>query len=230
MIGIIDYNAGNIKSVERALAACGIPCIRAKKPAELADCERLIFPGVGDAAFAMAQLKETGFDSFIKDRFAAGTPLMGICLGSQIIFDFSEEGDVPCLGLIPGRIRHFEALFHEAGIDHAERGLKIPHMGWNNLTVGEDAAGTIMKEVNTSADFYFVHSYVIQPENAGDIAATADYGIAVPSIIKHGNLVATQFHPEKSGVAGLQILKNFCSSDATGGFGPAGAVSGGASC
>ncbi len=221
MIGIIDYNAGNIKSVERALAACNIECIRAKTPKELESCEKLIFPGVGDACFAMAQLKETGFDSFIKDRFAAGIPLMGICLGSQIIFDYSEEGDVPCLGLIPGRIRHFEPLFREAGVDDAALGLKIPHMGWNNLSVSDHAAATIMKDVSATSDFYFVHSYVIQPENAGDIAATADYGIAVPSIIQHGNLVATQFHPEKSGAAGLQILKNFCGLNPAGGLGGA---------
>ena len=110
MIGIIDYNAGNISSVERALKKIGSPYILSKHPEELKTCAKIIFPGVGDAAFAMEQLKITGFDSFIKEWVKDGKPLAGICLGSQIIFDYSEEGNTPCLGLLKGKIRHFKNL------------------------------------------------------------------------------------------------------------------------
>jgi len=205
MIGIVDYNAGNITSVERALKSLGIEYILSKKPSDLENCDKLIFPGVGDAAYAMNQLKETGFDVFLKDWAAAGKPLMGICLGSQIIFDFSEEGDVPCLGLIKGKIRHFENLLSEEN----KKMLKIPHMGWNNLT-HKNGGSYILKDVPVNADFYFVHSYVICPEDDSVIKGYADYGIQVPAVVQSGSVVACQFHPEKSGEPGLQILKNFC--------------------
>lgn len=203
MIGIIDYNAGNITSVERALKGLNIDYILSKNPADLENCDKLIFPGVGDAAYAMVQLKETGFDTFIKNKTAAGIPLLGICLGSQIIFDKSEEGDTPCLGLIKGSIRHFYNIKPEL----KDCGMKVPHMGWNNLDRKECP---ILKDVPENADFYFVHSYVICPEDDSVIKATADYGIKVPAVIQSGNIFACQFHPEKSGVPGLKILKNFC--------------------
>jgi len=205
MIGIIDYNAGNITSVERALQSLNIDFILSKNPADLENCDKLIFPGVGDAAYAMEQLKETGFDVFIKQKTAAGVPLLGICLGSQIIFDKSEEGDTPCLGLIKGSIRHFYNI--DKGMQ--SKGLKVPHMGWNNL---ERKECPILKDVPENADFYFVHSYVICPEDSAVIKATADYGIKVPAVIQSGNIFACQFHPEKSGVPGLKILENFCNA------------------
>ena len=204
MIGIIDYNAGNITSVQRSLTHLGMDFILSKSPADLDKCDKLIFPGVGDAAFAMKQLKETGFDSFIKEKTAANLPLLGICLGSQIIFEFSEEGNSSCLGLIPGKIRHFYSI--DPALQNKE--LKVPHMGWNNLefTNGECP---ILKDIPQRADFYFVHSYVICPEDKSVIKACADYGIKVPAVIQKGNIFACQFHPEKSGAVGLQILKNF---------------------
>lgn len=204
MIGIIDYNAGNITSVQRSLTYLGMDFILSKSPADLDKCDKLIFPGVGDATFAMKQLKETGFDSFIKEKTAANLPLLGICLGSQIIFEFSEEGNSSCLGLIPGKIRHFYSI--DPTLQNKE--LKVPHMGWNNLefTNGECP---ILKDIPQRADFYFVHSYVICPEDKSVIKACADYGIKVPAVIQKGNIFACQFHPEKSGAVGLQILKNF---------------------
>lgn len=204
MIGIIDYNAGNITSVQRSLTHLGMDFILSKSPADLDKCDKLIFPGVGDATFAMKQLKETGFDSFIKEKTAANLPLLGICLGSQIIFEFSEEGNSSCLGLIPGKIRHFYSI--DPTLQNKE--FKVPHMGWNNLefTNGECP---ILKDIPQRADFYFVHSYVICPEDKSVIKACADYGIKVPSVIQKGNIFACQFHPEKSGAVGLQILKNF---------------------
>lgn len=205
MIGIIDYNAGNITSVERALANLNIDFILSKNPAELKNCDKLIFPGVGDAAYAMNQLKETGFDSFIKDSVKKGIPLLGICLGSQIIFSFSEEGNTECLNLIEGKIKHFDNLDSSL----RQKGIKIPHMGWNNLERYGDCP--ILKDVKDSADFYFVHSYVICPEDFSVVKATADYGIKVPAVIQKDNIFACQFHPEKSGTEGLKVLKNFCS-------------------
>ncbi len=205
MIGIVDYNAGNITSVERALKKLGIDFILSKKPEELKSCEKLIFPGVGDAAYAMKQLKETGFDLFLKEAAANGKPIMGICLGSQIIFDWSEEGNTPCLGLIKGKIKHFYNIKPEL----KDEALKVPHMGWNNLTL-KNGGSAILSGVSEKADFYFVHSYVICPDDESVIKATADYGIEVPSVVQSGSVFATQFHPEKSGEPGLQILKNFC--------------------
>lgn len=205
MIGIVDYNAGNITSVERALKSLGIEYLLSKNPSDLKDCEKLIFPGVGDAAYAMVQLKETGFDVFLKNWAAAEKPLLGICLGSQIIFDFSEEGNTDCLGLIKGKIRHFDNLLSEED----KKVNKIPHMGWNNLTRKNNGC-FIFDNVPESSDFYFVHSYVICPEDDSVIKAYADYGIQVPAVVQSGSVVACQFHPEKSGEPGLQILKNFC--------------------
>ena len=203
MIGIIDYNAGNITSVERALKSLNIDFILSKNPDDLENCEKLIFPGVGDAAYAMQELKKSGFDTFIREKTAAKIPLLGICLGSQIIFDKSEEGDTPCLGLIPGSIKHFYSID-----DTLQPQIKVPHMGWNNLTKYGDCP--ILKDLPDNADFYFVHSYVICPEDKNVIKATADYGIKVPAVIQSGNIFACQFHPEKSGQAGLKILQNYC--------------------
>ena len=205
MIGIIDYNAGNITSVERALKSLNIDYIRSKNPEDLKNCEKLLFPGVGDAAYAMAQLKETGFDIFIKQWAESGKPLFGICLGSQIIFEKSEEGNVNCLGLIKGTIKHFYTIQPEL----KDKELKVPHMGWNNLEI-KNGGSPLLKDIKDNADFYFVHSFVICPEETSVIKAEADYGIKVPSLIQQGNIFASQFHPEKSGTAGLKMLKNFC--------------------
>ncbi len=206
MIGIVDYNAGNITSVQRALNSLGIKNILSKNPEELKNCDKLIFPGVGDAAYAMLQLKETGFDKFLKEWTAAGKPVLGICLGSQIIFDLSEEGNTPCLGLVKGTIKHFYNI--DSSLKNKE--MKVPHMGWNNLTRYGDCP--ILQDVPENADFYFVHSYVICPEDKTVVKATAEYGIQVPAVIQQGNLFACQFHPEKSGKPGLKILENFCNA------------------
>ena len=210
MTGIVDYNAGNITSVERALNFLGAPYILSKNPSDLTECSRIIFPGVGDAAYAMNQLKKSGFDIFLKEWAESGKKLAGICLGSQIIFDWSEEGNTNCLGLIPGKIRHFNELWKEAGIN-AEN-LKCPHMGWSDLSY-TNGGSALFNSIPEHSDFYFVHSYVICPEDQSVIKATADYGIKVPSCIEKDNITVFQFHPEKSGDKGLQILKNFTGDD-----------------
>lgn len=204
MVGIIDYNAGNITSVERALKSLGIEYILSKSPADLEKCDKLIFPGVGDAAYAMKELEQTGFDNFIKEKTAAKIPLLGICLGSQIIFEFSQEGNTNCLGLIKGSINHFYSI--DSSLKDSE--LKVPHMGWNNLEF-KNGDCPILKGISAESDFYFVHSYVICPQDDSVIKACADYGIKVPAVIQKDNIFACQFHPEKSGKVGLQILKNF---------------------
>lgn len=205
MIGIVDYNAGNITSVERALKSLNIEYILSKKPEDLKNCEKLIFPGVGDAAYAMEQLKITGFENFLKQWVSENKPLLGICLGSQIIFDWSEEGNTNCLGLVKGKIKYFYTI----NSDLKNQGIKVPQIGWNNLE-HKNGVCPILKDVPENADFYFVHSYVICPDDDSVIKASADYGIKVPAVIQSGNIFACQFHPEKSGEHGLKILKNFC--------------------
>lgn len=205
MIGIVDYNAGNITSVERALNSLNIKYIRSKNPKELENCRKLIFPGVGDAAYAMEELKKTGFDSFLKNWAAENKYLLGICLGSQIIFDYSEEGDTKCLGIIKGKIKHFKSLDSQV----EDKGYKIPQIGWNNITY-KNGECEILKGIKEDSDFYFVHSYLICPEDDSVIKAYSDYCLKVPAVIQKGNTFACQFHPEKSGKAGLKILENFC--------------------
>lgn len=205
MIGIVDYNAGNIRSVERALASLGADYVLSKSPRDLEHADRLIFPGVGEAAYAMEQLRRTGFDVFLRDWAKAGKPLLGICLGSQIIFDHSEEGGVDCLGLLPGTIRHFRRVWDDAGI---APDLKVPHMGWNDVTY-MNGGSPLFEGVPAHSDYYFVHSYLIQPADATIVKATADYGVPVPACVSRGSVTAFQFHPEKSGAAGLRILRNY---------------------
>ena len=205
MIGIVDYNAGNIKSVERALDFLGASYIRSKNPAELKNADKIIFPGDGDAAYAMKQLRELGLDKFLYETAECNIPILGICIGAQIIFDFSEEGNTECLGLIPGTIRHFSNLQNTNAENSA---LKIPHMGWNNVRY-ENGACAILDGVPENSDFYFVHSYVIQPKEKSVVKGFAEYGVKVPAVVQSGNIFACQFHPEKSGEAGLRILRNF---------------------
>lgn len=228
MIGIVDYNAGNITSVERALKHLGADFVLSKKPGDLENCDKVIFPGVSDAAFAMGELKKSGFDVFLKEWAKSGKRLAGFCLGAQIVFDYSEEGNVNCLGLIPGTIRHFKDLWREASVVEQKNAvversrnhvvstgstttattLKCPHMGWNDLTY-TNGGSSLFNGVAEHSDFYFVHSYVICPDEKSVVKATADYGIKVPSCIEKDNITVFQFHPEKSGEKGLRILKNF---------------------
>lgn len=211
MTGIVDYNAGNITSVERALKSLGAPYVLSKNPMNLENCSRIIFPGVGDAAYAMDQLKKTGFDVFLKEWAESGKKLAGICLGSQIVFDYSEEGNVECLGLIPGKIRLIQDLWKEAG-KNTDGLLKSPHMGWSDLTY-TNGGSALFDKIPEHSDFYFVHSYVICPEDESVIKATADYGIRIPACVEKDNITVFQFHPEKSGEHGMQILRNFVAGD-----------------
>lgn len=205
MVGIIDFNAGNITSLERALEYLKIDFIRSKNPDDLKECDRFIFPGDGDDAYAMDQLKKSRFDVFVREQVKNRKPLLGICVGSQIIFEKSEEGNAECLGLIKGEIKHFYSIDPQM----EQEKIKVPHMGWNNITF-ENGDCPILEGIKNDSDVYFVHSFVIQPEDFSVVKAYAEYKIKVPAVIQKENVFACQFHPEKSGTTGLKILENFC--------------------
>ena len=204
MIAIIDYRAGNLKSVERALKSIGFQCSITHSPGQIAGCERIVFPGVGAAGKAMADLRHLGLDSVLKEAFETNKPILGICLGAQIILQKSEENDAQCLGLINGDVR----LFPQPLLSHERQRLKIPHMGWNGVQLLK--RHPVLEGITTEDEFYFVHAYYPLPSSDEHVIGTTDYGVEFPCVIGYRNLIATQFHPEKSGRAGLRILKNFC--------------------
>jgi len=204
MIAIIDYDAGNLTSVARAMTFLGFPCIVTGDNTEIERSDRIIFPGVGAAGSAMQSLKRKGLDNIIASQFRKNKPILGICLGTQIIMSRSDENQVDCLGLISGSVRAFSSNIPSEGGDR----LKIPHMGWNRIHVLN--RHPLLEGIDPAAEFYFVHSYYPDPADSADIIATTHYGISFASVIGLKNLVATQFHPEKSGKPGLTILKNFC--------------------
>jgi len=207
MIAIIDYKAGNLKSVERALKKLGFPCKVTRNKSEILEAERVIFPGVGAAGKAMEDLIEMGMDEAIREVFRSGKPILGICLGAQVVLGRSEENETKCLGLIQGRVVRFpEGLASPAG----ER-CKVPHMGWNGIALKRKHP--IVEGITPADEFYFVHSYYPLPEEKERIIAVTEYGMEFPSVIGSRNLIAMQFHPEKSGTAGLRILQNFCTWD-----------------
>ena len=203
MIAIIDYKAGNITSVARALQNIGKDYLITDKSEELSAASHVIFPGVGAAGEAMAYLRQKKLDTWMREWIREKNPLMGICLGTQIIFDYSEENDTKCIGLVSGSTKRFPDNMTDAG-----RALKIPHMGWNSIDFrrGHPVFNNLPKE----AEFYFVHSYYPAPADDAAILGVTDYGITFCSVLAVNNLVAMQFHPEKSGRPGLQILQNFC--------------------
>jgi glutamine amidotransferase len=201
VIVIIDYQAGNLTSVVRSLKALGVKGTVTQDPAVVAQATRVIFPGVGAAGKAMATLRELGLDQALRQSFQRGIPILGICLGAQIILERSEENHATCLGLLPGQTR---ALPRVAD-------LKIPHMGWNQVRFLK--AHQVFRELPEGAEYYFVHSYYPAPAQTAMVLGVTDHGREFPSAIGWRNLVATQFHPEKSGRFGLQILKNFLAWD-----------------
>ncbi len=203
MIGIIDYEAGNLTSVARALAYLGYKFLISGDPEELKGCIRLIFPGVGAARSAMETLKKRGLDIFLKEAFSQGIPILGICLGLQIVMERSEEdGQTETLGLIKGEVKRFpDPLVHQKEV------LKVPHMGWNSVIWLKEHP--VFSGLDPDYEYYFVHSYYVTPADAELIYGLTFYGLHFPSVIAYQNFVAVQFHPEKSGNPGLKILHNF---------------------
>jgi len=198
MITIVDYNAGNLTSVKRAFDHLGIPNQISADPKVIQNAERIVFPGVGHAGTAMRVLRERGVDSALRTAYYQGTPILGICIGCQIILTSSEEGDTACLDLLPGVCSHFQLQ---------DNSLKIPHMGWNEVSITRPHP--ILGHIRPGDEFYFVHSFFPQPEDATTVYATCDYGMPFPAAIGKDNLFAVQFHAEKSGPIGLELLENF---------------------
>ena len=199
MIAIIDYDAGNLKSVEKALQYLGEECIVTRDKEKLLKADKIILPGVGAFGDAMEKLHKFELVDVIHKLVKENKPFLGICLGLQLMFESSEEGPgVKGLGLLPGKIVKFPE----------KEGYKIPHMGWNSIDVKEGSR--LFKGVSNNSYVYFVHSYYLQAENENDVAATTEYITHVHASVEHDNIFACQFHPEKSGDVGLRILKNFC--------------------
>jgi glutamine amidotransferase len=198
MITIVDYKAGNLTSVKRALDHLDIPCQISADPGTVRRAEKIIFPGVGAAGAAMEVLRERNLDLALTESFQRGTPILGICIGCQIILTHSEEDNAPCLDLIAGETVRFRL---------SDPALKIPHMGWNAVSVIQ--LHPILRHLRPGDEFYFVHSFYPQPDDTAKVYATSDYGGDFPAAIGKDNLFAVQFHTEKSGPPGLQLLKNF---------------------
>jgi len=196
MIAVIDYGAGNLRSVINAVNSLGFEPLVTSNPEDIARADKVILPGVGAAGSTVQSLKEQGLDRAIASYIAAGRPFMGICIGMQVLFDYTEEGGgAECLGIIPGRVKKLPA------------GLKVPHMGWNQVC--QLNPHPVFRGIEDQAYFYFVHSYYVAPEDSGTIIGSTRYGLDFASVVAAGNLVATQFHPEKSGEIGLKVYRNF---------------------
>ena len=197
MIAIVDYDAGNIRSVENALNSLGLENVVTDDAAVIRGADRVILPGVGAFGDAMKKLSDRGLTEVIRE-VAATKPFMGICLGLQLLFEESEEAPgVPGLGILPGKI----VRIPEGG------GRKIPHIGWNDLSMPKESP--LFAGVPAGSYVYFVHSYYLQAGELSDVAATTEYGVTIHAAVQRGKLCACQFHPEKSGDVGMKILMNF---------------------
>jgi imidazole glycerol-phosphate synthase subunit HisH len=190
-IAVIDYGAGNLRSIRRALEAAGTQVIVSSASGDVRQSDAVVFPGVGAAGAAMDRLHQLGLVDVIGDVVAEGRPFLGICLGMQLLFEHQEEGNTRGLGLLKGSVRTLSPQ------------VKVPQIGWNRVRWVAEAAGYRPAEED---DFYFVHSYVIEPEDASDVVAVTRYGEVFPSIVRHDHVWGTQFHPEKSGPAGLKLI------------------------
>ena len=200
MVAIIDYDAGNIRSVEKAIRYLGKEAVVTSDPEKILAADRVILPGVGAFGDAMKRLHAMGLVEVIRQVADRGTPFLGICLGLQLLFEKSEESPgVPGLGLLQGEILRLPELL----------GLKVPHIGWNSLKYPNP--GRLFRGIPEDSYVYFVHSYYLKAQDEGIVTATTEYGTLVHASVESGNLFACQFHPEKSSETGLTILENFLS-------------------
>lgn len=199
MIAIVDYDAGNLRSVEKALMYLGEECKTTRNPQEIYNADKVILPGVGSFGDAMKKLDDYGLTGVIRNVASDNKPLLGICLGLQLFFGSSEESPgVEGLGILKGKILALPQ----------KEGYKIPHMGWNSISVKKDSQ--LFKDIPDNSFVYFVHSYYLRAEEEEDVAAVTGYITQIHAAVEHGNIFACQFHPEKSGDTGLEILRNFC--------------------
>ena len=195
-IVIVDYGAGNLRSVARAVAHVGHEPLVTQDPHDVATADALIVPGVGAAADTMRNLREHGMVEPVREYIASGRPFFGVCMGQQALLTLSEEGgEHPCLDIIPGRVTKLPP------------GLKVPHMGWNN--VRQRTPHPIFEGIPDESYFYFVHSYYPKPDDDDVVIGETEYGVTFASVLARDNVVATQFHPEKSGEMGLRMYGNF---------------------
>jgi len=200
-VAIIDYGVGNLRSVEKAFAATGCEAVVSDDARVLSEAKRLVLPGVGAFGACMKALGERGFDQLILDRRAEGTPLLGVCVGMQMLFEESEEfGRTNGLGMLRGSVRRFS------------NELLVPQTGWNQ--VSQRAPHALLAGVEEGTFFYFVHSYYCEPAERAVVCGETDYGTAYASVVARGTLCGVQFHPEKSQAAGLRLLKNFAELEA----------------
>ena len=204
MVVIVDCDAGNLMSVHRACREVGLRSQIVAEPERIRSAERIIFPGVGAAGSAMRSLRASGAASALVEVFHRGTPILGICLGLQIALDRSEEGDTTTLGVVPGEVRRFR---------FADPALKVPHMGWNAVRVVRPHP--VLAGMKEGDEFYFVHAYYPRPAVCADVLAETSYEEPFCSALGRKNFVATQFHPEKSGRKGLDLLERFGAWDGT---------------
>jgi len=196
---IVDYDAGNVRSVQRACEHVGMKAEISADPDVVAKADRVIFPGVGSAVSAVDTLRARGLDEALHAFYQSGRPLLGICLGLQILLQHTEEGDKPCLGMVEGACERF---------DFADRSFKVPHIGWNEVTFTREHP--MLSQLESGDEFYFVHSYYAKPRHEENNLGTTTYGDRTfCSVIGKDNLFATQFHLEKSGKLGLKLLEAF---------------------
>ena len=192
---VIDYESGNLRSVSRALESHGVAPLVTDDSSNFDDADAMVLPGVGSGPAAMDALRQRKLLDPIKNFIASGRPFLGVCLGLQLLMDCTEEGDEACLGVVKGSAKHLPS------------GLKVPHMGWNSVRFQHQHP--VLDGIPQDSYFYFVHSYYASPEDPAGISGTTEYGISFCSIYAKDNLIATQFHPEKSGPVGLRFYKNF---------------------
>ena len=206
-IVIINTRAANVHSVDKALRKVGANPVITSDPKELASADAAILPGVGARDSVMIALNSLGLTDPVKQFAASGRPLLCICVGLQVLFNSSEEGDLPGLGLVQGSVK----LIPRGMKDKLGNNMKVPHIGWNEVRFrdGKSKRSPIFKGIPQGSHFYFVHSYHCVPDEQSEVAATANYGVELCAAVVRGNVVGTQFHPEKSGSIGLQIYKNF---------------------
>ncbi len=206
-IVIINTRAANVHSVDKALRKVGANPVITSDPKELASADAAVLPGVGASDAVMTALNSLGLTDPVKQFAASGRPLLCICIGLQVLFNSSEEGDLPGLGLVQGSVK----LIPSGMKDKLGNKMKVPHIGWNEVhfTDGETERNPIFRGIPQGSHFYFVHSYRCVPDEQSEVAATANYGVEVCAAVVRRNVIGTQFHPEKSGSIGLQIYKNF---------------------
>ena len=206
-IVVLNTRAANVHSVEKALRKVGADPLVTSDPAELAKADAAVLPGVGASDAVMRALNTLDLADPVKEFAASGKPLLCVCVGLQVLFESSEEGELPGLGLVEGSVQ----LIPTGMTDELGSAMKVPHMGWNEVQVTGDESerNPLFKGIPQGSHFYFVHSYRCVPDKQAEVAATANYGVEVCAAVARGNVVGTQFHPEKSGDVGLQIYKNF---------------------